>query len=600
MSVAQLIGGTLSGGLTSRSSEWNNINKMTGSFCLRQPKGPCNFISLVDRNRLSHGGVFRYCSLYSNHTTMPLSSKLVCQRRHNFSVVNNQLGSDCGVHSSSFVDENSAIEDHLMNSIEASELTENHICQPRVEDVKYELIMLSLPAIAGQAIEPLAQLMETAYIGGLGPVELASAGVSMSIFNIISKLFNIPLLSVATSFVAEDISKVANKISTSGEGCQQESGNGKTFDGLTTRQQLSSVSTALLLAVGIGIFEALALSLGSGLFLNLMGISPDSSMRSPAQKFLLLRALGAPAVVVSLALQGIFRGFKDTKTPVLCLGVGNFSAIFLFPMFIYYFQLGVTGAAISTVISQYIVTFLMIWHLNKRAVLLPPKLRELQFGGYVKSGGFLLGRTLAVLVTMTLGTSMAARQGPVAMAAHQICLQVWLAVSLLTDALAASGQTLIASSLSKGDYRTSRDVTNFVLKIGLLTGVSLAAILGVSFGSLATWFTKDAEVLGVVRTGILFVSASQPVNALAFIYDGLHYGVSDFPYSACSMMVVGAISSAFLLYVPSIFGLRGVWSGLALFMSLRTAAGYIRLSSKNGPWWFLHADLKRSEECAAI
>lgn len=37
---------------------------------------------------------------------------------------------------------------------------------------------------------------------------------------------------------------------------------------------------------------------------------------------------------------------------------------------------------------------------------------------------------------------MAARHGPVAMAAHQICMQVWLAVSLLTDALAASGQVL--------------------------------------------------------------------------------------------------------------------------------------------------------------
>lgn len=37
---------------------------------------------------------------------------------------------------------------------------------------------------------------------------------------------------------------------------------------------------------------------------------------------------------------------------------------------------------------------------------------------------------------------MAARHGPVAMAAHQICMQVWLAVSLLTDALATSGQVL--------------------------------------------------------------------------------------------------------------------------------------------------------------
>lgn len=46
----------------------------------------------------------------------------------------------------------------------------------------------------------------------------------------------------------------------------------------------------------------------------------SSSMRAPAQRFLMLRALGAPAFVVSLALQGIFRGFKDTKTPVVCLG----------------------------------------------------------------------------------------------------------------------------------------------------------------------------------------------------------------------------------------------------------------------------------------
>jgi Na+-driven multidrug efflux pump len=90
--------------------------------------------------------------------------------------------------------------------------------------------------------------------------------------------------------------------------------------GLPERKQLSSVSTALVLAIGIGIFEALALSLASGPFLRLMGIQSMSEMFIPARQFLVLRALGAPAYVVSLALQGIFRGFKDTKTPVYCLG----------------------------------------------------------------------------------------------------------------------------------------------------------------------------------------------------------------------------------------------------------------------------------------
>ncbi|XP_022989481.1 protein DETOXIFICATION 45, chloroplastic-like [Cucurbita maxima] len=151
-----------------------------------------------------------------------------------------------------------------------------------------------------------------------GALELASAGISINIFNYISKVFNIPLLSVATSFVAEDISKnaIEDPSSDSLEGCTDE----KLVARLSERKQLSSVSTALLLAVGIGLIEALALYFGSGVFLNIMGISSESSLRILSQQFLTLRALGAPAVVLYLTLQGVFRGFKDTKTPVLCLG----------------------------------------------------------------------------------------------------------------------------------------------------------------------------------------------------------------------------------------------------------------------------------------
>lgn len=56
------------------------------------------------------------------------------------------------------------------------------------------------------------------------------------------------------------------------------------------------------------------------------------------------------------------------------------------------------------------------------------------------AGALLTGRTLAVLTITTLATSMAARQGPIQMAGHQICFQVWLALSLLNDALALAGQ----------------------------------------------------------------------------------------------------------------------------------------------------------------
>jgi len=49
------------------------------------------------------------------------------------------------------------------------------------------------------------------------------------------------------------------------------------------------VSTALVLAIGIGIFEALALSLASGPFLRLMGIQSVSSVQRVLIVFYVLR-----------------------------------------------------------------------------------------------------------------------------------------------------------------------------------------------------------------------------------------------------------------------------------------------------------------------
>uniref|UniRef100_A0A0E0IN87 Protein DETOXIFICATION n=1 Tax=Oryza nivara TaxID=4536 RepID=A0A0E0IN87_ORYNI len=442
-------------------------------------------------------------------------------------------------------------------------------------EIKKELLNLALPAIVGQAIDPVAQLLETAYIGRLGPVELASAAVGVSVFNIISKLFNIPLLSITTSFVAEDVARHDSDQFISEGNMSSESGG---------RKRLPSISSAILLAAAIGVIEASALILGSEILLSIMGVSHASTMHSPAKLFLSLRALGAPAVVVSLAIQGIFRGLKDTKTPLLYSGLGNISAVLLLPFLVYSLNLGLNGAALATIASQYLGMFLLLWSLSKRAVLLPPKIEDLDFVGYIKSGGMLLGRTLSVLITMTLGTAMAARQGTIAMAAHQICLQA-----------------LIASSFAKLDYEKVKEVTYYVLKvlssivgyyslsmyrsnlqlnsifqIGLLVGAALALLLFASFGRIAELFSKDPMVLQIVGSGVLFVSASQPINALAFIFDGLHFGVSDFSYSASSMITVGAISSLFLLYAPKVFGLPGVWAGLALFMGLRMTAGFLR------------------------
>lgn len=85
-------------------------------------------------------------------------------------------------------------------------------------------------------------------------------------------------------------------------------------------------------------------------------------------------------------------------------------------------------------------------------------------------GGLLIGRTVAVLLTMTLSTSLAAREGPVPMAGHQLCLQVWLTISLLNDALALAGQVFtftICDVSCLGSYSYITNLFVFCFKVSI-------------------------------------------------------------------------------------------------------------------------------------
>ncbi|XP_059296473.1 protein DETOXIFICATION 44, chloroplastic [Lycium ferocissimum] len=447
----------------------------------------------------------------------------------------------------------------------------------KFDGIGWDIVSIALPAALALASDPITSLVDTAFVGHLGSVELAAVGICVSVFNLISKLFNVPLLNVTTSFVAEEQALIAKDSSPDSQ----------------SKILLPSVSTSLLLALGLGIAEAVGLSVGSGFLMNTMGISVDSPMRVPAEQFLTMRAFGAPPIVIALAAQGTFRGFKDTKTPLYAVGAGNLLNALLSPILIFPFGFGISGAAIAAVISEYLTASILLWKLNGKVLFIGPDIDVGRFSQYLKSGALLIGRTLALLITTTLSTALAAREGPVPMAGHQICVEVWLAVSLLTDALALAGQALLASGVSQGNYGQAREVVYKVLQIGALTGVALGFSLFIGFGALSGLFSTDSEVLEIARSGTLFVAGSQPINAIAFVLDGLYYGVSDFEFAAYSMFVNGIISSIFLLVAAPLFGLPGVWAGLFLFVALRVVAGLLRLQTREGPWKFLQSDIEQ-------
>ncbi|XP_034689252.1 protein DETOXIFICATION 42 [Vitis riparia] len=484
----------------------------------------------------------------------------------------------------------------------------------KMDELGLEIAQIAFPAALALAADPIASLVDTAFIGQLGPVELAAVGVSIAVFNQVSRIAIFPLVSVTTSFVAEEdtigildsepevsnsvemgstVNGETKKLIPKGPGERpydsEMHGSGHDTPKFERKRHIPSASAALVVGGILGLIQAIFLISGAKPLLNFMGVHSDSPMLTPAQEYLTLRSLGAPAVLLSLAMQGVFRGFKDTKTPLYATVAGDVTNIILDPIFMFVFHMGVSGAAIAHVISQYIISVILFWRLMQQVELLPPSTKVLRFGRFLKNGFLLLMRVIAVTFCVTLAASLAARQGPTSMAAFQVCLQVWLATSLLADGLAVAGQAILASAFAKQDYSKATAAASRVLQLGLVLGLVLSSILGTGMQSAAKLFTKDLSVLHLISIGIPFVAVTQPINSLAFVFDGVNFGASDFAYSAYSMVLVAIVSILCLFILSSSFGFVGIWVALTIYVTLRAFAGFWRIGTGSGPWSFLRS-----------
>jgi hypothetical protein len=73
-----------------------------------------------------------------------------------------------------------------------------------------------------------------------------------------------------------------------------------------------------------------------------------------------------------------------------------------------------------------------------------------------------------------------------------------------------------------------------------LLGCLLALLLGLGRDAIPAAFTQDAAVLALVASTLPFVVATQPVNALAFVWDGVLFGAGGF---RCEMAAINNLTS---------------------------------------------------------
>jgi MATE family multidrug resistance protein len=425
---------------------------------------------------------------------------------------------------------------------------------PFVRSPHRTLVTLSVPVLFSLVAEPITGLVDTAFVARLGATPLAALGVGIIILSSVFWMLN--FLGIGTQ------TEVARAL---GAGARER---GREICGL-----------ALVLAAGAGLLFMVAGYPLKGPAAALLGAT--GAVHHGATAYFAIRLLGAPAVFLTTVCFGALRGLQDMKTPLWIAAGLNAINVALDPILIFGLgpvpALGIRGAAWASVAAQWVGA---LWALA--AVR-----RELGFPGRVHGrdarlllvvGRDLLFRTGLLTAFLLLTTRAATRIGVDSGAAHQAIRQVWFFTALALDAFAVTAQSLVGYFFGAREPDQARRVAGVCCAWSLGTGLGLTVGMLAGEGLVAGLLVPP-EARGVFTAAWLICALMQPMNALSFATDGIHWGTRDYGYLRNAMFAATTAGGLgiWLLDESGPAALAWVWGITAGWILIRALFGVARI-----------------------
>ncbi|MCF0150336.1 MAG: MATE family efflux transporter, partial [Firmicutes bacterium] len=294
-------------------------------------------------------------------------------------------------------------------------------------------------------------------------------------------------------------------------------------------------------------------------------------------------------------VSAIMRGMGDSKRPFMFIAIAAVMNTVLDILFVAFLDMGVSGAALATVIGQSFSFLFALYYLyrHKESFGFDFRLESFKLHKQTVSKIFSLGipmalQSAAVSISMTVVAAWVNSFGVVASAIAGIISKLNMMVGILSNALTTAAASMVGQNLGARKY----DRIPKILGVTIISSSVVAVVCGALLLSVPDFifqlFTQDESVLsqapiiilpcllnfgGAVSRafgfGIINGSGNSKLNLLVALLDGL-------------LVRIGA---AYLLGFTAGMGPQGFWLGDAI-------AGYMPFVI--GGWFYLSGKWKKN------
>ena len=332
---------------------------------------------------------------------------------------------------------------------------------------------LAVPIMIGMGIQTLYTIIDMIFIGRLGGDAIASVAFNMPIFFFVMGL-SFGLGNGVTASIARFIGS-NDKVNAD-----------------------NSAEHAVAMALAISLILTVSGLLFGKQILLFIGCTND--ILPLAWDYLKVSCYGISFGVFSGFFRSILAGEGEMKLPMIVAGLGTVLNTILDPIFIFYMDLGVAGAAWATTISQIIVCLVFIYMLFvKNHTYVRFKLKDFSFSSYIIYDIIKVGIPVSMsMVVMALGQLVFNRLlvnfSTDAVAAYQIGGRVDMIVFLPIFGIASALTTIVGMFYGADEFEKIKLISLYGIKSSFLITTICSVFLFIFAPSVVKVFTMDTVI----------------------------------------------------------------------------------------------------------
>ena len=404
------------------------------------------------------------------------------------------------------------------------------------------LIKLSVPAMLGMFVMASYNVVDAIFIGwGVGPLGIAATSVAFPM-----QLF----VGALSMWIAMGTASLSSR--RLGAGLDDDAERA-----LANGCLMSSVLGFVTMTLGLTFVDQLIGLMGTG-----------EPVAGYAKEYLRIVFLGNPLIIVGMLFNNTIRSEGNTRYAMYSMVLPAVLNVFLDPLFIFGFKMGMAGAAWATVTGQ-LVTFLWVlrYYLTGRRSLIELKFSKMPLRWEIDReilsvGASEFARQGALTVANSILMNQISRYGtPQHIAAFSIMMKVSSLAVMPIFGLGQGMQPIVGYCWGAGLYARARKTIELALGAALAITATAEVFLLTFPHVFVRAFTNDPEVVRLTVWGVRILQSTFAIVGFQVIgtvvFQALGFAGPAL-FLSMSRQVIFFIPA--LVFLPRFWGVTGVFA----------------------------------------